>query len=64
MYRLGKATFGWVVGLVAALLLLSRLDFPFLAARGYIDIPYLALVLWAAALEAARPSAAARCGSC
>ena len=55
MYRLGKATFGWVVGLVAALLLLSRLDFPFLAARGYIDIPYLALILWAAALEAQRP---------
>jgi hypothetical protein len=55
LYRLGRETFGWVVGLVGALLLLSRLDFPFLAARGYIDIPYLALILWAAALEAARP---------
>jgi hypothetical protein len=55
MYRLGKETFGWIVGTVAALLLLSRLDFPFLAARGYIDIPYLALILWAAALEAQRP---------
>jgi hypothetical protein len=55
MYRLGRDTFGWAVGAVAALLLLSRLDFPFLAARGYIDIPYLALVLWAAALEAQRP---------
>ncbi len=55
MYKLGKETFGWIVGLVAAGLLLSRLDFPFLAARGYIDIPYLALILWAAALEAARP---------
>jgi hypothetical protein len=55
VYRLGKVTFGWIVGLVAALLLLSRLDFPFLAARGYIDIPYLALILWAAALEAQRP---------
>jgi hypothetical protein len=42
MYRLGKEVFGWVVGLVAALLLLSRLDFPFFAARGYIDVPYLA----------------------
>jgi hypothetical protein len=51
MYRLGKEVFGWVVGLVAALLLLSRLDFPFFAARGYIDVPYLALILWAAALE-------------
>jgi len=55
MYRLGKASFGWIVGLVAALLVLSRLDFPFLAARGYIDIPYLALILWAAALEVERP---------
>ncbi len=55
MYRLGKASFGWAVGLVAAMLLLSRLDFPFLAARGYVDVPYLALILWAAALEAQRP---------
>lgn len=55
MYRLGKACFGWVVGLVAALLVLSRLDLGFLAARGYVDVPYLALILWAAALEAERP---------
>ena len=33
----------------------TRFDFPFLAARGYVDIPYLALVIWAAALEAERP---------
>jgi hypothetical protein len=55
MYRLGKEVFGWAVGLVAALLVLSRLDFPFFAARGYIDVPYLALILWAAALEVRRP---------
>ena len=55
MYELGRQVFGAVVGVVAALLLLSRLDFPFLAARGYIDIPYMALVFWAAALEVARP---------
>jgi len=55
MYALGKQVFGAVVGVVAALLLASRLDFPFLAARGYIDIPYMALVVWAAALEVARP---------
>jgi hypothetical protein len=40
---------------VAALLLLTRFDFAFLAARGYIDVPYLALIVWAVALEAARP---------
>ena len=55
MYALGKQVFGAVVGVVAALLLASRLDFPFLAARGYVDIPYMALVVWAAALEVARP---------
>jgi hypothetical protein len=52
LYRLGRASFGWLVGLVAAGLLCTRFDFPFLAARGYIDIPYLAFVVWAAALEA------------
>ena len=41
------------------MLVITRFDFPFLAARGYIDIPYLALVIWAAVLEAARPRAAA-----
>ena len=55
MYALGKQVFGALVGVVAALLLASRLDFPFLAARGYIDVPYMALVIWAAALEVARP---------
>src|SRR3954464_14537851 len=55
LYRLGRLSFGALVGGVAALLLVSRFDFPFLAARGYIDIPYMALVLWAAALEIARP---------
>lgn len=55
MYELGKRVFGVLVGVVAALLLLSRLDFPFLAARGYIDIPYMAFVFWAAALEVSRP---------
>jgi len=52
MYRLGRASFTWVVGLIAAALLCTRFDFPFLAARAYIDIPYLALIVWAVALEA------------
>lgn len=55
LYRLAATAFTPLVGLVAALLLLSRFDFAFLAVRGYIDIPYLALVVWAVALEAARP---------
>src|SRR3954451_21380207 len=53
--RLGRLSFGPLVGAVGALLLCTRFDFPFLAVRGYIDIPYLALVVWAAALEVGRP---------
>jgi hypothetical protein len=55
VYRLGKAAFTPWVGAIAALLVLSRLDYAFLAARGYVDIPYLALVAWAAALETEQP---------
>src|SRR3954470_12283005 len=55
MYRLGRLSFGPLVGFVAAALVCTRFDFPFLAVRGYIDIPYLALVVWAAALEVDRP---------
>src|SRR4051812_41866625 len=55
MYRLGRLSFGPLVGAVAAVLVCTRFDFPFLAVRGYIDIPYLAVVVWAAALELARP---------
>jgi hypothetical protein len=55
VYRLGRTAFTPLVGGVAALLTLTRFDFGFLAARGYIDIPYMAIVVWAAALEAAKP---------
>src|SRR3954453_8641463 len=55
LYRLGRQSFGPLAGAVAAILVCSRFDFPFLAARGYIDIPYLALIVWAGALEVARP---------
>ncbi len=53
LYRLGRASFTPLVGVVAGLIICTRFDFPFLAARAYIDIPYLALVIWAGALEAA-----------
>lgn len=55
LYRLGRVSFTPLVGAIAAGLLLTRFDFAFLAARGYIDVPYMALVVWAAALEAGRP---------
>jgi hypothetical protein len=55
VYRLGRIAFTPLVGGIAAALTLTRFDFGFLAARGYIDIPYMALVVWAAVLEADRP---------
>jgi hypothetical protein len=55
IYRLARQAFTPLVGLAAAGILCTRFDFPFLAARAYIDIPYLAFVVWAAALELGRP---------
>jgi hypothetical protein len=55
IYRLGRVAFTPLIGALAALLLLTRFDFAFLAARGYIDVPYMALVFWAAVMEATRP---------
>lgn len=55
LYRLGRDLFTPIVGALAALLLASRLDFAFLAARGYTDTAFLAFVVWAAVLEVQRP---------
>jgi hypothetical protein len=55
IYQLARRAFTPLVGLAAAGILCTRFDFPFLAARAYIDIPYLAFVVWAAALEVSRP---------
>ena len=54
MYRLGRLCFGPVVGLLAALLLLSRFFVENLAAQGYLDISYVALILWAIVMEVER----------
>jgi hypothetical protein len=55
VWRLGREAFTPLVGAIAALLLVTRFDFPFLAARGYIDVPYMAMIVWAVLLEARRP---------
>src|SRR3954454_14830029 len=55
VYRLGRTAFTPLIGMIGAALLLTRFDYAFLTARGYIDIPYMAMVVWAAALEAERP---------
>lgn len=55
MYRLGRLCFGPAVGVVAGLLVLSRFFLENLAAQGYLDISYVALIVWAVVLEVERP---------
>src|ERR1039457_3021205 len=55
IYRLGRLCFGPVVGVLAGLLLLSRFFDENLAAQGYLDISYVALIVWAIVLEVERP---------
>jgi hypothetical protein len=55
MYRLGRLCFGPAVGVVAALLVLSRFFLENLAAQGYLDISYVALIVWAVVLEVEKP---------
>jgi hypothetical protein len=54
-YRVGRLCCGPVVGACAALLVLSRFFVENLAAQGYLDITYVALIVWAIAFELARP---------
>ncbi|HWY17870.1 MAG TPA: hypothetical protein VNY27_04070 [Solirubrobacteraceae bacterium] len=54
-YRLGRLCCGPVVGLLAALLVLSRFFIENLAAQGYLDISYVALIVWAIVFEVQRP---------
>jgi hypothetical protein len=55
VYRLGKLVAGVVGGFAAAALLLTRFNFALLASKGYLDVPYCALVAWAMVLEAENP---------
>jgi hypothetical protein len=55
LYRLARVAFAPAVGAVAVFLLCTRFNLVFLAIRGYVDITFLAAVVWAAALEIERP---------
>ena len=55
IYRLTRLCFGTLVAALAALLMLSRLFDANLAAQGYLDLTYIALIVWATALEVERP---------
>jgi hypothetical protein len=54
-YALGRGLFGPWPGAAAAVFAGSSFAFLLYAVRAFVDVPFLALVVWAAALEAARP---------
>lgn len=54
-FRIGRAVFGWVPGLVAAALVASSFAFLLDAAKAFVDTPFVALVVAAAALAADGP---------
>ena len=55
IFLLGRECFGWPVGALAALTLATREPFLSQGMRAYVDIPFLALVVAAAVVEARRP---------
>jgi hypothetical protein len=54
-FRIGDACFGPWPGLLAAAFVGSSFAFLLYAARAYVDVPFLALVVWAGAMEARAP---------
>jgi hypothetical protein len=54
-FRVGDACFGLWPGLLGAAFVGSSFAFLLYAARAYVDVPFLALVLWAASMEARSP---------
>jgi len=57
VYRLGAQWFDRAIGVLAALLVLTRVPFLSNGLRAFVDLPYLALVLGALLVESRRPRA-------
>jgi hypothetical protein len=55
LYRLGAELFAWPVGLLAAAIFITRVPPLNFGIRGYVDLAAIALIVWAAVLEARRP---------
>lgn len=55
LFRLGAELYAWPVGLLAAVIVLTRQPILNYGIRGYLDLPTVALIVWAAVLEARRP---------
>lgn len=54
-YALGRELFGAAAGVAGAAFVGSSFAFALYAVRAFVDVPFLALVIWAAALEVRRP---------
>jgi hypothetical protein len=54
-FSLGRALFGRAAAYLGAFFVASSFAFLLYAVRAFVDVPFLACVLWAAALEARRP---------
>ena len=55
LFRLGHELFAWPVGLLAAAIFITRVPPLNFGIRGYVDLPTIALIVWAAVLEVRRP---------
>ena len=55
VYSLGRRSFTVAIGIIAATLVVLRYNYLLLAVRAYLDIPFMALIVWAAAWEVSRP---------
>src|SRR5437763_7505275 len=55
IHRLGTESFAWPVGLLGAAIFATRVPPLNYGIRGYVDLPAIALIVWAAVLEARRP---------
>jgi hypothetical protein len=55
LFRLGQELFGLLAGLLAAAIIITRVPILSFGIRGYVDLPTVAFVVWAAVLEVRRP---------
>src|SRR5829696_5739442 len=55
IFRLGQVLYSAPVGVLAALIVATRVPLLNFGIRGYVDLPTIALVVWAAVLEARAP---------
>lgn len=55
VFRLGQVSYAWPVGVLAAAIVATRVPLLNFGIRGYVDLPAIAFIVWAAAIEARRP---------